>query len=193
MNFFKNTSSIILAICISFAFASCSNDDDKSSGPAGGTPNPAAALGTVNLTISGDVEGQRSGIADFDIIDLGFMQTWDLNLYDHSPQTFDLSFVHMATDGSGGRPAPGTYEIGNSVSEQKVFWVDYTHIENQDFANSIEYSAMYGQAGTLVITTSNEQLVSGTFEFTAHQYDDDSMEIIGTINVSGSFSAKKRG
>lgn len=195
MNFFKNTHSILLAIFISFALVSCSSDDDKSSGPAGsgGTPPPATpSLGTVNLTISGDVEGQYSGIADFDHMDLGFMQTWQLGLYDYNPQTFELSIIQMSTSGGGSRPAPGTYVIGSGVGSPDGYWADFTHIINEDFENAVDYSAMYDQAGTLTIVTSNEQVVSGTLEFTAHQYDDETMEIVGTITVSGSFSAKQR-
>ena len=191
MNIFKNSHNILLAIFISFALVSCSNDDDKSSSPTGGTP-PGPTMGTVSLTISGDVEGQRSGMADFDLLDIGVAQTWVLNMNDYSPQTFELSFVNMTTDGSASRPAPGTYVIGGVLGAQNVYWVEFSLIENQDFENAVDYSTFANQAGTLTILTSNEQVVSGTMEFTVHEYDDDSMEIISTITVTGSFSAKQR-
>ncbi len=90
------------------------------------------------------------------------------------------------------RPSPGTYVIGQGGNNVEAFSVVYTRIENEDFANAIEYdTSLEENAGTLTIETSNENEVSGTFSFTAVKRDDQ-FNVTGQIQVSGSFTAKKR-
>lgn len=192
MNFLKNNRSILLAIFISFALISCSEDDDKNSGPTSGSINPTSALGVANLSISSDMEGQRMGIADFDHKDHGAMQTWEISMQDYSPQTFDLKIMRMSEIGDLSNPEPGTYEIGNVIRDAGVYWADLKIIENQGFGHEVMYSTLFAEAGTLTIITSTEETISGTLEFTAHQYDEDAREVISAITVSGNFSAKPK-
>jgi len=93
------------------------------------------------------------------------------------------------------QPSPGTYEIGFEANSSDVFTAIYAHIPGGNFSETVEYSTLptgdqvYG--GTLVIETSNANVVSGSFDFTAAKVDDD-FNVIGEISVSGDFTARKR-
>lgn len=169
----------------SFILLSCSSDDD-SSGIGGNN------LGSVEITLSGDLEGNRSGIADFSYLDLGAIQQWELNFNDYNPQTFDLNLMIMSVDEDlSTSPQTGTYEIGFEATNSSVFFGSFTNIENQDFANAVEYDTFTSEGGVLIIETSNSERVTGSFSFTAHARDDDFNEV-GEVHVSGTFSANKR-
>ncbi|MFA7649340.1 MAG: hypothetical protein WCY06_03315, partial [Flavobacteriaceae bacterium] len=65
---------------------------------------------------------------------------------------------------------------------------------NGSFSNSVEYSTTYGNNannGTLTITSSTENTVKGSFECTAYRVDNN-LNIVGTIQVVGDFTANKR-
>ena len=193
MNYLKYVKHVLLASLISFALVSCSDDDDKNSGPAGGTPDPSSDLGNITLAVTGDVEAEHSGMADFFQMDVGNTRIWELNMHDYSPQTFDLTLMLTSTPDKISRPEPGSYTIGFSGTDPYVFHGMYSYIEDSDYANSREYSTMWSETnGTLIIETSTEQTITGTFEFTANHYDDDTQEKSDPITVSGSFSANKR-
>jgi len=163
---------------------SCSNDDDNSGGPD---------IGDATITVSGDIQGQKSGMADFHhLTDLpGGMETWEISIHDYSPQTFSLQFMLASATSEITQPGVGTHEIGFAPGSTSVFTAIYTHIPDGDFMNSTEYSTLWGGAGSLNITTSNENTVSGNFQFSATEVDDE-LNIVGTIEVSGEFTANKR-
>jgi hypothetical protein len=172
-------------VFLSFAFSgySCSDDND---GPED------ISMGEANFTVSGAVEGEKSGQADFHhLTDLpGGLENWEISIHDFSPQTFSLQFS-LSSSNSITQPGTGTYEIGFEANSSNVFLAIYTHIPNGDFMNSTEYSTLWGGAGTLTITTSNEDTVSGSFQFSATEVDDE-LNVVGTINITGEFTAKKR-
>jgi len=163
---------------------SCSDDDDSSGGPD---------IGDATITVSGDVQGQKSGMADFHhLTDLpGGMETWEISIHDYSPQTFSLQFMLASATSEITQPGVGAHEIGFTPNSTSVFTAIYTHIPDGDFMNSTEYSTLWGGAGTLNITTSNDNTVSGNFQFSATEVDDE-LNIVGTVEVSGEFTANKR-
>lgn len=173
---------------------------DSSSGPDLGD------AGQVSLTVSGDVEGQKTGMADFYGQDLGGIHYWELSFNDFSPQTYSLQ-LSLQDFEEIERPGPGSYEIGFDVPNpfgergETVFLGIYTHIPNGSFSNAVEYDTGIlcdddrPQRGTLVISSSTSSQVSGTFNFTATSYDFDNSGncvILGEIEVTGEFSARAR-
>lgn len=174
--------SLIFTLIISTIFLSCSSDDDNNS-------HGNSELGSVTITLSGDLEGTRTGFADFHLQEVGSVHSWSLSFYDYNPQTFSSSLM-IAGLGGVSKPTPGTYEIGFAANDSNVFFGSFVNIENNDFGNAVEYST-FESVGTLTIETSTDERVTGHFEYTAHT-DDDMGNISGTINVSGSFDAKKR-
>ncbi|NEN25680.1 hypothetical protein G3O08_19490 [Cryomorpha ignava] len=190
MQFFKQPLSffLFLAITLTLGMVSCSDDDNKDGGPAG----PAGdEFGSSALTLSGDVEGERSGMADFELLNLaGLSHWWTISMLDFSPQTFSLNLILSVNSENAPQPGPGTYPIGIDINNPNTqyFTADLTLIENQDFANASNYTTAMTSGGTVTITAANDQEMVGTFEFTAIEYGD-SLNVISTVDVSGSFSA----
>ena len=68
MLFSKQHLFFLFALVFALATVSCSDDDDnKDSEPAGSGGNE---FGTVTLTLSGDAQGERTGMADFAFLNL---------------------------------------------------------------------------------------------------------------------------
>lgn len=180
----KKTSFLLsLMLLVVMGLYACGSDDDNP---------PSQEFGEVNFTVTGDFEAEKSGFADFAGLNFGAASQWEISTNDFSPQTFSLNFSNFSATNTVSRPAPGTYVIGQGGNNVEAFSVVYTRIENEDFANAIEYDTLLEEnAGTLTIETSNENEVSGTFSFTAVKRDDQ-FNVTGQIQVSGSFTAKKR-
>ncbi len=190
---------LIIIFVISVA-AACS---DSSSGP-----DLDNSPGQVSLTVSGDVQGEKTGMADFYGGEPGGqgIHYWELSFNDFSPQTYSLQLSLTDFDEIR-RPSPGSYEIGfepgNPFEEQgePLFFGIYTHIPNGSFSNAMEFDTGLfcvdegPRGGTLVITGSSSEAVSGSFSFKAANYDfDDSGNCIlqGEIEVTGEFNARAR-
>lgn len=177
-----------LATVIIASLVACSSDDNNNNGSGG------FDLGIINLTVTGEVEGDFSGMADFDHLAVMGTEIWSIDGNDYSPQTFSISFTDMAIGGTADRPTPGTYSIGSSVGD-----ADYSAIflyfpdGFKEYSTTIFSDIIDGgeNSGTLTITSSNENTVKGHFEFTAYREDDD-LNIAGTIQVQGEFTANKR-
>ena len=191
---------IDIKIILSFLLLVLVSCSDNSTGSDNG------ALGEMTLKVTGDFEAERSGQADFHGLDSGSIYMWEIHGNDYSPQTFSLSFLHNSVE-SIDRPGPGTYDVKNQVGqtpwgdpEPMAFTAIYTHIENENYAGSVEYSTLlcteqFPSGGTLTITSSSDEEISGSFQFTAHNVEiEDTGTCIshGTIHVSGSFDALPR-
>ncbi|MCC5942511.1 MAG: hypothetical protein JJU37_13305 [Balneolaceae bacterium] len=191
---------ISVAIITGAVLTACS---DNSSGPDLG-----GDFGQVSLTVSGDVQGEKSGQADFYGDEPGGqgIHYWELSFNDFSPQTYSLQ-LSLTDFEEIQRPGTGTYEIGfdppNPFQErgEPVFFGIYTHIPNGSFSNAMEFETGLfcteesPRGGTLVITSSSSDAVSGSFSFKAANYDfDDSGNCIsqGEIEVAGEFNARAR-
>jgi|SRR5690625_686258 len=173
---------LTFVLILSAFLISCSSDDN------GGLP---ADTSYANLTLSGDIEGERSGSAFFQQISSGQTEIWDLSFWDSGPQTFEVNFMLIGNENSPvSQPGPGTYPIGfDPLNSNTVFFGIYTDIKDGDLINTDEYDT-FNSEGTLTIETSNENRMKGSFEFTAHSRTDMG-EVGKTIHVSGSFEAIK--
>jgi len=183
-----------------FSFAlilttSCSSDDD-----GGDDKLPTGDMGTIEFTYTGDEEGERKGMADFDQISTSNTDTWEISGHDgiDGDQTFSITFMEVGRETI---PDTGTYIIGGVNSSDFNAIVEF--YEDGDYINSAEFSTLWadglfgedGETGTLEITHSSDSKVEGTFEFTAHLTEDDEQgipHIIKEIEVKGKFSARDR-
>lgn len=144
-------------------------------------------LGSATLTVTGDVQGSFSGMADFHALSTNQSDTWSISMHDYNPQNFSLNFVRT---GKGvERPEVGTYTIG--ASHKADFFATFVHIVGQNFTAAKEYSTLEDPSGTLTIQTSNSQSVIGDFDLTAFEYNDN-FEIVGSVHIKGSFNANQR-
>lgn len=173
--------SLIFILIYSTFLLSCSSDDDNSADLSG--------FGSATVNLSGDLEGTRTGMADFHYHELGSMYMWEISFHDLSPQTFALTLMLQSHEPIS-RPTPGTYEIGFDPLDPDVFSASFINIEDSNFVDSVEYDT-FDNGGTLTIETSTDEKVTGHFEFTANSRDDN-FNSTGTIHVSGSFEALKR-
>lgn len=171
------------AMLFSILLFSCSGDDDGSSNLGN------EDFGEVTITLSGDLQGTRTGIADFNHLDLGNLHEWELSFNDYSPNTFDMSLILLGED-LPEVPSPGTYEIGFEPMSSNVFLGSFYNFINEDYDNAIEYSTMQS-GGTLTIQTSNSERITGSFDFVA-QSRDDYGNVLESVQISGTFSANKR-
>lgn len=178
------------------AFSCNKGDDNKGDGGRKDTN-----LGEVNITVTGDLNETFKGVADFDHLVLkGGNETWSISTHDSKPQTFSMSIMVAGnewTENTIGRPEPGTYSIGGVYTSD--YQAGFDHIVDQDYYNKNGKNASYStiwqgkeESGTLVITSSTENTVKGTFDFIAHQYDEDTLEQIATVRIKGDFTANKR-
>lgn len=168
--------------------ASCGSDDDSSTN---------SNMGSFELTVTGDFEATKSGFADFDSLDAFSLQSWSIDMSDakENQQSMSLSLSASSAVQDVSRPTPGTYQINFSATDASIYNAIYAHIPNNNFLETEEYSTLPlsdgNYSGTLTITKSTEENVSGSFEFTAAKTDDD-FNISGEITVKGEFNAYKR-
>lgn len=171
------------------------------------TGSDSDTFGEFTMKVTGDFEAERSGQVDFWGMEASSMHWWEISANDFSPQTFSLTLIHYSTDPVD-QPGTGSYTISDHVATAP--WEDpkpmefvalYTQIENGNLAGAVEYDTLlcadeYPGGGTLNITSSTSEKVSGNFLFTAHHSDINSetgqCELFGTIQVEGNFEAPQR-
>ena len=183
MNVFK----IFALVVISLASISCSSDDEGSS--------ENLDFGNFELSVTGDFTQETNGFADFDSLSAFGVNSWEISMNDINPSTVSLQLSLVSSTGEVSQPSPGTYEIGFDANSSDVFSAIYVHIPDGNFFETVEYTtfstADQAYGGSLIIETSNANVVSGSFNFTAAKVDDD-FNVIGEIAVSGEFNARKR-
>lgn len=183
MNFIKSTLTIIL-LSLFIGTTSCDSDDKGSS--------EGTDFGSFQLNVSGDFEATKSGFADFDGLDAFGVQTWEISMNDDNPSTISLQFMLASSTTQVTRPSTGTYEIGFDANSTSVFSAIYTHIPDGNFMASEEYTTLpHGYGGTLTITSSSDDKVEGSFDFSVAKTDEN-FNVSGEITVSGQFSSRKR-
>jgi len=174
----------ILVLLIFLSAMACSKNDDSA--------KPGGGLGEGNLTVSGAVEGKFSGMADFELGEYSSSRIFDISIHDFNPQTFSLSIQSLGITDEIEIPGPGTYTIGTFPHAD--FHANFTRIIDEDFVNATEYSTFFAEeegSGTLTITSSDGKTMKGSFEFVAHEIDDDEV-LIGSVTIKGEFTANKR-
>ena len=167
-----------LAISVTIlSFISCSDD---STGPSGND------LGEASFEISGAIEGQKEGFANFRAFEMSGVNTWDILIIDEPPRSFEISFSQVSLNESISRPSTGTYKLG--LGSDSDFTASYT---DGSLASPDSYLATFGEyGGTLVITSSSDDKIEGTFEFNAVNLDEENGEEI--IITNGQFRAVPR-
>ncbi|WP_297337890.1 hypothetical protein [Algoriphagus sp.] len=162
---------IILAILITFS--SCKDQEDT---------NPISS-DQISFEVSGAISGEKTGSSYVVVVEGSnsyVISSNDGTSFDD--QTFSLSFYKSFADQDLSNPAPGTYPIGTVADVLNVdgFWVVYT-----DTQSGKEYGAR-NVDGTLTITSSSNNQLAGTFEFSAGSFNEGD----GNIQISqGTFSA----
>jgi hypothetical protein len=170
---------------------SCS---DNSAGPDEGP----SGKGQASFTITGDITGQKTGIAEFYSFSAFGVHTWSIDIYDIGPTTYDLSFSRVDLSPIS-RPATGNYTLNSDFMDTSGFTVIYSTGSGN---SAVEYTPIFSglcpeltdEGGTLTIENSSDDRVSGKFEFTASNFDFDASGncvVLGTITVKGEFEAKK--
>lgn len=150
--------------------------------------DPKADLATVELTVTGDVQGTFTGMADFDALETGQSQIWSLSMHDYRPQTFSLAFLRMNKGLKN--PEVGTYTVGTGAGAD--FSAIFTHIVDENFSAAREFSSFGdGTSGTLTIESATDQMIKGSFDFSATGYDDQ-IQQLNTVHIKGKFKANKR-
>jgi len=175
----------VLLLSFLMTFMSCSDD---SSGPG-----DLDDLGEASMNVSGDIDTNHSGQADFWSMQFSGINTWEIHMNDFNPQTFSLTFLLTSMEAIE-RPEAGTYEL----DELEGFSVIYEYIEDQDFENAREFSNVFcddSDNGTLTISSSSDSEIRGSFNTTISEYDiDNSGQCVnlGTVNITGNFRATQR-
>jgi hypothetical protein len=163
-------------------FLSCSED---SSGPG-----DLEDLGEATLSVSGDIEANHTGQADFLSMQFSGVNNWEIHMHDFNPQTFSMTIFLTSLD-EVGPPGTGTFEF----DEIEGFSVIYEYIENEDLQNAREFSNVFcddSENGTFTISSSSDSEIRGSFNATISEYelnDSGQCENLGTVNITGNFRA----
>lgn len=154
--------------------------------------DPITNADDFQLEVSGDFQTTASGFADFEGRSAFGVNSWEISMNDNNPQTLSLQLSLNSSSSDVSRPSPGTYDVGFEPNSTSVFTAIYTHIPDGSFVNSEEYSTLSeGFGGTLTITSSSENRVEGSFDFSLAKTDDN-FNVTGEIEVKGEFTASKR-
>lgn len=150
---------VMMLLCIGLIVTSCGNDDGDD-GLAGGGQNDA----DVSFTISGFIQGTRSGsgIVALTEQDENFRLTFSFTNADATDTTDQGSFNLELFQGPQAEPLTfpesGSYSIGGVQQDEEDFTVIYTDTE-------LGVTFLGEANGTLTITESTSEFISGTFEF----------------------------
>jgi hypothetical protein len=88
--------------------------------------------------------------------------TWDILIIDEQPRSFEIS-IRNSSGELLTRPSTGTYRLG--VTSDSDYAATYSE---GSLAKPTTYSTLSGEnTGTMVITSSTDDEITGTFEFTA--------------------------
>ncbi len=158
-----------------------------------GGVDPSTADASFTYAAEGGEEEERWAHAEFEAIDTGqTVGTWQLRLFDGTPARFSLTLVRQ-TQGPPELPPPGVYEIGYRPRDPNVFTAVF-QVAGGRGAEPARYVTLDGEVGgTLTITESSEESVTGTFELTVSRYlanDGSGPERISL--TSGEFTARPR-
>ncbi len=141
----------------------CGDDDDNGNGGGGG---PGGG-GSSSLTVSGEVEGDFSGFATYTDASLE-NNSFSVALTDNSKFHIQL---RIGIEGNSPPPV-GTYDVGGSIISSEDFHAIYSDFEEGGMMDPDEYSTQDTPSGTVELTSSSDDAVSGTFEFYAGSLED---------------------
>jgi hypothetical protein len=166
-----------------------SSGSEKMKNPQNYTSDTREQKGSSSFVVSGELEGEHSGIAYFRSFERNGLHSWGITLIDQQPMTFTISFA-QTSDKQISAPKVGQYTLGiNPGNRQDDIYLTSLEYFETDSRKRSSYSVGFGKSsGVLEITKSTKERIEGTFEFTAVRLEKGS--IAGNIEVSkGKFSA----
>lgn len=182
----KIITNILIFFASFFILSACSDDE--------GSPDiPGEHHGSASFEVSGEIEGEYSGIADFRAFEMSGIHTWDITMIDQDPITFSVSFTQVGSEPIA-RPEPGTYELGITPGNQSddTYMASFEYYVDGPFQSDSYTVGIGDTSGELAITSSSDELIEGTFSFTAVRLDNEG-NLGEIITVSdGEFSAVPR-
>ena len=157
----RNIRILGLALVGALALSGCGDDDGRSTG----------TLGSFNGNITGDITATLEGNAIFSVDQTDDL--WELALV-NAPVASPPFTLALARIGFAALPPNGTYNVG--LASGNITGSLYVLAPDKFY---------YLTGGSLTVTASSEDAVTGTFNFTALDEDD-----VGTITITGSFTAE---
>lgn len=169
----KRFAYILILTALTLTFTFCSDDN-----PVGSEEDE---FGSVTFNLSGDLDAEMDGIAEFNLFSESSIEQWELGFSDFGPQTYSMILFTHGEDLE--RPSEGVYTIGNDLTAEDEFFGVFEDLED-GFESMTEYSTAHEDAGgELIIEESSSDLVSGSFSFTAIKTDDETGEPIGEVTI----------
>lgn len=156
---------------------------DSSSGPD--LDENGIGNGRSVITVAGSVNDEHTGAARYTNSNIEFT----ILLGGQDNDNFDVDITKVDLDGGVTVPSPGTYTIGNLDSED--FRADYVNrrLGGSFFGDHHYISDVAGTTGVLVIESVSNNVVTGSFEFTASRGADTNLNPIDPLTVTGEFRA----
>ncbi|MEX0685940.1 MAG: hypothetical protein WD267_08630 [Balneolales bacterium] len=163
-----------------------SEDDDDSEN--------SVETGTGSFTVSGDLEAEYEGAAYYTVMRLdGELVSVRIHIAKAHPSDRDdsysstYSFLLMTDrDGEPINVSPGTYQVEQPTEDELTFAAYFTKREGDDVTGY--HTRDHG--GTLTISSSSDQMIEATFEFTLQDDDHPSNVEGGLITISGEINAE---
>jgi hypothetical protein len=166
-----------------------SSDLEKMKDPQNYTSEKRELKGSSSFVISGELEGEYSGVAYFRPFERNGLHSWGITLIDQKPMTYTVSFAQTSNEPIS-IPEVGEYTLGLSLGNRQddVYLTSLESFESDPMKRK-SYSVGIGEtSGTLKITKSTKELIEGTFKFTAVRLEKG--KVAGEIEVTdGEFSA----
>lgn len=166
-----------------------SSVSEKMKNPHNYTSDKRELKGSASFVVSGELEGEYSGIAYFRPFERNGLHSWGITLIDQNPMTFTVSFAQTSSEPISA-PEVGVYTLGINPGNRKddVYLTSLEYFESDPLKRE-SYSVGFGESsGVLEITKSTDELIEGTFSFNAVRLEKGL--VAGDIEVTeGSFSA----
>ncbi|MEX2483184.1 MAG: hypothetical protein WED10_01405 [Brumimicrobium sp.] len=166
-----------------------SSDFEKMKDPNNYTSEKRELKGSSSFVVSGELEGEYSGIAYFRPFDRNGLHSWGITLIDQKPMTFTISFAQTSGEPIAA-PEVGSYTLGINPGNRKddIYLTSFEYFESDPFKRESYSVGISETSGVLEITTSTDELIEGTFSFTAVRLEKG--VVAGNIEVTeGEFSA----
>ncbi|TVQ04102.1 MAG: hypothetical protein EA359_07530 [Balneolaceae bacterium] len=167
-----------ITLLLSISLISCSDNS---------TSSDDTAQGSATFSVSGDLQGSRSGTAEFPGVDSTL--DWDLWIYSLSNGGFSLDIRIFFDREAPGPPPTGTYSIGDHSADGTAEYSEFTSGAIPQIFSTKDGG---GYGGTITINESNNDVVRGTFQFTAGRWNESTESFTGEINITnGNFTARR--
>ncbi|TVR15696.1 MAG: hypothetical protein EA391_09885 [Balneolaceae bacterium] len=142
-------------------------------------------IGRSAITVTGSVNDEHKGAARY----TNQNHEFTILLGGQDNDNFDVDIAKIDFDGGVTVPSPGTYTIGNL--EREDFRADYVNrrLGGSFFGDHHYISDLAGATGVLVIESVSNNVITGSFEFTASRGADTDLTPIDPLTVTGEFRA----